>query len=67
MKTIFVTGFPGFIAGRLIELLAQDDNARFLLLIEPRFGARARAEIARLAQKTAGDRERFHLLEGDIT
>jgi thioester reductase-like protein len=67
MKTIFVTGFPGFIAGRLIELLAQDDNARFLLLVEPRFGARARAEIARLAQKTAGDRDRFHLLEGDIT
>src|SRR5919112_239189 len=41
-ETIFLTGFPGFIAGRLIERLAAD-GARFLLLVQPAFVARARA------------------------
>ncbi len=35
-ETVFVTGFPGFIAGRLIERLARD-GARFLLLVQPAF------------------------------
>jgi thioester reductase-like protein len=63
-ETIFLTGFPGFIAGRLIERLAAD-GGKFLLLVQPAFVERACAEIARLASATGTDR--FRIVEGDIT
>ena len=65
-ETIFLTGFPGFIAGRLVERLALD-GARFLLLVQPAFAGRAREDIARLVEKTGARPERFRVLEGDIT
>jgi thioester reductase-like protein len=65
-ETIFLTGFPGFIAARLIKELARG-GARFLLLVQPAFVARAREEIARLAQETGASAERFQIVEGDIT
>ncbi|HEX8162260.1 MAG TPA: SDR family oxidoreductase [Pyrinomonadaceae bacterium] len=65
-ETIFLTGFPGFIAGRLIERLSAD-GARFLLLVQPAFVGRARAEIARLASETGAGAARFRIVEGDIT
>lgn len=65
-ETIFLTGFPGFIAGRLVERLARD-GARFQLLVQPAFRARAREEVARLARETNRTPEDFRLLEGDIT
>ena len=65
-ETIFLTGFPGFIAGRLIERLAAD-GGRFLLLVQPALVERARAEIARLASRTGAAAARFRLVEGDIT
>jgi thioester reductase-like protein len=65
-ETIFLTGFPGFIAGRLIERLAAD-GGRFLLLVQPALVERARAEIARLASQTGAGAERFRVVEGDIT
>ena len=65
-ETVFLTGFPGFIAGRLIERLARD-GARFLLLVQPAFVERARKEISQLADKTGAAPERFRVLEGDIT
>lgn len=63
---IFLTGFPGFIAGRLVERLALE-GARFLLLVQPAFAERARAELAQLSEKTGATAERFRVLEGDIT
>jgi len=65
-ETIFLTGFPGFIAGRLVERLARG-GARFLLLVQPAFAGRARKEIAQLAGRTGAPPERFRVLEGDIT
>jgi thioester reductase-like protein len=65
-ETIFLTGFPGFIAGRLVERLARE-GARFLLLVQPAFAERARTEIAQLAGQTGATAERFRVLEGDIT
>ena len=65
-ETIFLTGFPGFIAGRLLRRLAAD-GARFLLLVQPAFLERARAEVAEIAAETGAGAERFRLLEGDIT
>lgn len=65
-ETVFLTGFPGFIAGRLVERLAAE-GARFLLLVQPAFAERARTDIARLARKTGAHASRFRILEGDIT
>ena len=65
-ETIFLTGFPGFIAGRLVERLARE-GARFLLLVQPAFAERARADIARIAGETGAAPERFRVMEGDIT
>src|SRR5688500_15576308 len=65
-ETIFMTGFPGFIAGRLVERMAAE-GARFILLAQPAFLERARAEVARIGGKTGAGADRFRLLEGDIT
>src|SRR5947209_15971075 len=65
-ETIFLTGFPGFIAARLIKRLAIA-GARFLLLVQPAFMERAHVEIKRIAAETDAAAVRFHLIEGDIT
>ena len=65
-ETIFLTGFPGFIAGRLVERLARE-GARFLLLVQPAFAERAQREIAQLVGQTGAPPESFRVLEGDIT
>jgi nucleoside-diphosphate-sugar epimerase len=65
-ETIFLTGFPGFIAGRLVERLAVE-GARFLLLVQPAFMERARQEVARISGKVNAPADGFHLIEGDIT
>lgn len=64
-ETVFITGFPGFIAGRLIQRLAAE-GARFLLLVHPAFVDRARKEITRLVETGACERN-FQILKGDIT
>ncbi|HEX8747015.1 MAG TPA: SDR family oxidoreductase [Pyrinomonadaceae bacterium] len=65
-ETIFLTGFPGFIAGRLVKRLAAAD-ARFLLLVQPALKERARQDITRLAEETGAPESRFSIVEGDIT
>jgi thioester reductase-like protein len=65
-QTIFLTGFPGFIAGRLVERLARE-GARFLLLVQPDFSERARRDITHIAETTGTPAENFRILEGDIT
>jgi thioester reductase-like protein len=65
-ETVFLTGFPGFIAGRLVERLAPE-GARFQLLVQPAFMERARVDVARIAEKTGAPVENFRLMEGDIT
>ena len=65
-ETIFLTGFPGFIAGRLVKRLAAE-VARFLLLVQPAFMERAREDAARLASEMNLPADTFRLVEGDIT
>ena len=65
-ETVFVTGFPGFIATRLVKRLAAE-GARFILLSQPALLATARAEATRIAQDTGVDVERFRIVSGDIT
>jgi thioester reductase-like protein len=64
--TIFLTGFPGFIASRLLSRLARE-AFDFLLLIEPPFVARAREELKEIAAETHRPLNEFRILEGDIT
>src|SRR5687768_14854975 len=64
-ETLFITGFPGLIADRLFERLARSD-CRLLLLVQPPFTARAKAEIARIAHLAGKPVDDFELVEGDI-
>ena len=65
-QTIFLTGFPGFIAGRLVERLAREDT-QFFILVQPQFVEKASEAIERIAKQTAAPLENFALIEGDIT
>jgi thioester reductase-like protein len=66
-EKIFLTGFPGFIAGRLVRCLAQERGAQFLLLVQPHLVAQARRDLARIAQETNSPASNFRIFEGDIT
>ncbi len=64
--TVFLTGFPGFIASRLLRRLAKD-SGRFLLLVQPAFRERAQQELLSIAQEAGKSGSDFKLLSGDIT
>jgi len=66
VETIFLTGFPGFIAGRLVERLARKD-AKFFLLAQKTFIEKARREIKEIAGKSDVSVENFAIVEGDVT
>jgi thioester reductase-like protein len=65
-ETLFITGFPGFIANRLLERLAQKD-CTFILLVQPSLAARAAEEINRIAPLTGKNTSEFHVVAGDIS
>lgn len=65
-RTIFLTGFPGFIAGRLVERLAASDTS-FYLLVQPAFVEAAKSVIETISTNTATPIENFPIVEGDIT
>jgi len=65
-ETVFLTGFPGFIAGRLLRRLATD-GGRFLLLVQPNFVERAKEELKTIAEQTGRSASHFEILQGDIT
>jgi thioester reductase-like protein len=62
----FITGFPGFIATRLVRRLA-DTGGRFLLLVQPALIDHAKAELASIAEQTRVPASSFEILPGDIT
>ena len=65
-ESVFITGFPGFIAGRLLERLAKAET-QFFLLVQPQLVERAMAEIEEIAELTNTPLESFVIVEGDIT
>src|SRR6185295_13300743 len=64
-ETIFLTGFPGFIASRLVRRLAND-GGRFLLLVQPAFSERAQQELLIIAEQSGKAIADFTLMPGDI-
>jgi thioester reductase-like protein len=65
-RTIFLTGFPGFIGGRLIRRLAAPD-VQFFLLVQPYLIEAAKKELQSIADDTGAPIENFALVEGDIS
>src|SRR2546423_45034 len=65
-ETIFVTGFPGFLATRLVKRLAAE-GARFILLTQSWFLATALETVQAIVRETGADASNFHIVEGDIT
>jgi len=63
--TFFITGFPGFIASRLLALLANTDSD-FILLVQPSLTGRARREINEIATDSGRSLADFQIVEGDI-
>jgi len=64
----FFTGFPGFIATRLIRhIMMGQETACFELLVHPSQMEKARGEVERLEQSGKGRSGRFSLIAGDIT
>jgi thioester reductase-like protein len=60
--TVLVTGFPGFIGGRLVEALMRDSAEQVVAaVVEPRMADKARELGAKL------DGGRVRVLSGDIT
>src|SRR5882762_7616318 len=65
-ETVFLTGFPGFIASRLLRRLARE-GGRFLLLVQPSFAERAEKELVSVAEQSGRPISDFTLVPGDIT
>lgn len=65
-ETLFITGFPGFIANRLLERLARKE-CDFILLVQPALVSHAIAEIQRITQLTNRSIGDFQIVQGDIS
>ena len=65
-NSIFITGFPGFIAERLVERLATE-QAQFFLLVQSAFVNAAMQSVERISQAAGVGLENFAIVEGDIT
>jgi len=65
-ETFFITGFPGFLATRLVKRLAAD-GARFILLTQPAFVGAALEATRQIARDTGAKPENFQIVPGDIT
>ena len=65
-RTIFLTGFPGFIAERLVARLAKKEW-QFFLLVQPQFLEPAVESAKTIAEETHTPVENFAIIEGDIS
>lgn len=65
-ESIFLTGFPGFIASGLVERLSQTET-QFFLLVQPQFVQKAMEEIEEIAEATSTPLDNFVIVEGDIS
>jgi len=61
-----MTGFPGFIAGRLVERLAKPET-QFFLLVQPQFLESAMEYAKDIAEFTNTPLESYAIVEGDVT
>ena len=65
-EPFFITGFPGFIANRLVHRLARS-GCDFFLLVQPALVPRAQQVIAQIASDKESSLAKFHIVSGDIS
>jgi len=65
-ETFFITGFPGFIADRLLERLAFS-GSNFALLVQPALLERALTKLTEIARGSGRPLTDFKIVHGDIT
>ena len=64
----FITGFPGFIAGQLVErLISKKSDAIFTFLVQPKMETIAVELGAEIASRNVGFANRHEIVCGDIT
>ncbi len=61
-----MTGFPGFIAKKLVARLVKQDT-QFFLLVQKNFIEKAMRDVEEINQKTGTPLENFALIEGEFT
>ena len=67
MKTVFFTGFPGFLGSELLpRILARDGQLRAACLVQAKYAALARRRVLETGDAHPGLAERIDILEGDI-
>jgi len=67
MKTIFITGFPGFLGAQLMERwLQKSADIQIFALVQPKFVPLAKRKIAEW-QKVFESTDHIKLVKGDIT
>lgn len=67
-KNIFLTGFPGFIASRLIpELIVKRPESKIYLLVQNKFLKTAQEQIIRLENNFNFLKNKLIIVEGDLT
>lgn len=67
-KNIFLTGFPGFIASRLIpELILQRPDSNVFLLVQKKFLENAKKQIQKLEESFSFLKNKLIIIEGDLT
>lgn len=65
-ETFFITGFPGFIANRLVHKLAESTE-NLILLVQPALLERAKQEVEKIATTAHRSPNNFRIVQGDIT
>ncbi len=67
-RTVFLTGFPGFLSRHLVARLAsQHPEDRFVFLVQEHLRGRAEGAVREQEERTPGFAERVQLVSGDIT
>ncbi|MEC9464909.1 MAG: SDR family oxidoreductase [Myxococcota bacterium] len=67
-KGVFITGFPGFIAGRLMQDLLERQTAKnhYYFLVQPRFATVARERCEAIEATHPQFAKKWTIVEGDI-
>ena len=68
MRTVFFTGFPGFLGSELLpRVLARADDLNAVCLVQSQYKVHASSRMAEIEARYPATRGRIRLIDGDIT